>query len=61
MVESYPNFKKSVSEFLEKNDNEIKLHITFDKNISTEDFVNILVEIQKQNLNNRIDSFTSFL
>lgn len=61
VVESYASFEKNVSEFLKQNNPEIKLHISFDKNISTEDFVNILVEIHKQKLIERVDSFTSFL
>lgn len=61
LIKSYPEFLENISEFLERNNDDTKLHIMFDKNISTEDFVNILVEIKKQNINKRIDTFTSFL
>jgi len=60
-VRSYSDFNENIDAFFESKSDETKLHITLDKTISTEDFVAILIEIQKRKLNDFIDENVSVL
>jgi len=60
-VKSFANFNEQIDEYLRTGIVPDKLHLVFDQNISTEEFLNILIKVHKLNLSSSVDIFTSFM
>ena len=60
-ITSLANFQEKKSLFFKQNEKEDKQHIVLSNDISVEEFVGILIEIENEKLNTNIDEYISIL